>query len=187
MLTRSLVYKCVACCVGLALIGAARFAAAQASPSVALVNGAASPPQVDIVVIQDERVVDALQSKTLSWFGGSMTRVKTRQEARLDPAVVLAPSPIAGVRVWIVPRNTTTVWLYFVVQAESGGMPRYLVHELLLDNGLDELGLEQVAQVVYFASQALWAGQLQSTTRFFCTGDILSPLSQLTRLAIKAY
>ena len=58
----------------------------------------------DIVVIQDERdnaekwrsFDDALQSKTRSWFGGSMTRVTTRQESRLDPAVVLAPSSIVG-------------------------------------------------------------------------------------------
>ena len=115
MLTRILVHKCVARCVGLALVGTARLAAAQA---VMQVNGTESPPQVEIVVIQDEHV-DAIQSKTLSWFGGWTTRVKTRQEARLEAAVVLAPSPVAGVRVWIVPRSATTVWLYFVVQVDS--------------------------------------------------------------------
>jgi len=59
------------------------------------------------------------------------------------------------------------VWLYFVVQVEGGSTPRYLVHELQLDNGLDELGLEQVAQVVCLSSQALWTGQIQSTRRQF--------------------
>lgn len=167
MLTRSLVYKCVARCVGLALVSAAKLAAAQPNPSAMQVNGTQSPPQVDIVVIQDEDDIDALQSKTLSWFGGSMTRVKTRQEARLDAAVVLSPSPVAGVRVWIVRSSATTVWLYFVVQVERGSIPRYLVRELRLDNGLDELGLEQVAQVVYLSSQALWTGQIQSTRRQF--------------------
>ena len=41
------------------------------------------------------------------------------------------------------------------------------MRELLLDNGFDELGLEQVAQVIYLSSQALWSGQAQSTRRQF--------------------
>ena len=31
-----------------------------------------------------------------------------------------------------------------------------------LENGLDELGIEQVAQIVYLSSLALWAGDLES-------------------------
>ena len=124
-------------------------------------------PRVDIVVVQNACDVVALQTKVRSWFDRTTTQLTARQEPRLNDNEVLAPSTVAGVRVWIVARTATTAWLYFVVQREPGGTPRYLARFIALDRGFDELGMEQVAQVVYLSSLALWAGQVQDTRRQF--------------------
>jgi hypothetical protein len=128
-------------------------------------EGNSTLPEAELIVVQQACDVPALQTKTQSWFAGSPTRVHARLEPSLEPRAVLTPSPIAGVRVWIVTRDTTTVWLYFAVQTEPAAQPRYLMRDIKLDRGFDELGLEQVAQVIYLASTALWTGQLQSPRR----------------------
>jgi len=151
------------CCLAPCLLTIAGQASAQASSLVQGGNVAPSLPRVDIAVVQNACDAMALQTKTLSWFVGSVTLVSARQEPGLDAGAVLAQSPVAGVRVWIVARTATTVWLYFAVQPEPGRVPRYLVRDIELDRGFDELGMEQVAQVVYLSSMALWTGQLQST------------------------
>jgi hypothetical protein len=57
------------------------------------------------------------------------------------------------------------VRLFFAVEDRAREIPRYLVHDVALDRGLDELGMEQLAQVVYLSAMALWAGNVESSRR----------------------
>jgi hypothetical protein len=51
---------------------------------------------------------------------------------------------------------------FFAVKPAEGAA-RYLVSDVALDGGLDELGIERLAQVVYLSASGLWAGNLEST------------------------
>jgi len=151
-----------ALCLAAAFLGPARQAWAQSARSVQTAQKAHSLPRVDVSVVESACDASDLQTKVGSWFAGSKTTVSTHSERKLDPDSVLAPSPLQGVRLWIAARNSTTVALYFAVQPEPGVVPRFLVRDIALDHGFDELGMEQLAQVIFLSSLALWSGQLQS-------------------------
>jgi hypothetical protein len=64
--------------------------------------------------------------------------------------------------VWIVLADTSA-HVFYSVQERPGEAPRFLVNDVPLDGGLDELGIEQLAQVVYPSALALWAGSVESS------------------------
>lgn len=117
------------------------------------------PSAVHVVIVGQAPA--SLEERISSWFpASSMVTTVTRQES-LDPAEVLHPATIWPVGVWVVIREPGAR-LFFSVDMADGTKPRYLTNDLELEHGLDEVGMEQLAQVVYFSSLALWRGELES-------------------------
>jgi len=81
----------------------------------------------------------------------------------LEPSSVLAAIGHPGVRVWILLGEPKTARAFFTVQERPGQAPRYLVTDVVLENGLDELGIERLGQVVYLSAMALWAGTVETS------------------------
>jgi hypothetical protein len=112
------------------------------------------------VVLVGAEPVSTFSRRLASWFA-STTRVTVRNESRLDADRILGPKDESGVYVWIELRSSALGRVYFVV-SEKNARQRFLVRDVALENGLDELGVERLAQVIYSSVLALWQGRVQS-------------------------
>jgi hypothetical protein len=117
-----------------------------------MVPGAAQPPA-------------SLEERVLSWFSADTLKLSGQRGQQLDPASVLAGLDEPGVKVWLLPRTATSVRLFFSVKDPAGAPIRYLVTDFVLPRGFDELGLEQLSQVIYLSTMALWEGRMESSRR----------------------
>jgi hypothetical protein len=143
-----------------ALVGAGRRAAAQPPVNPAL--AAAPPPRVDLTIVATPEVEGLVEARIVSWFQGQSTVARATRSDTLDSAAVLSRSAEPGIRVWIVLRDPSVGRVFFSV-VDPNLARRFLVQDVSLPGGLDELGVEQLAQVVYLSAQALWAGSVEST------------------------
>jgi hypothetical protein len=123
----------------------------------------AFPPRVDVAIVGSMPGGDALGSRVESWFAAQPTTVSVRSMPLLAAGEVLGARELTGVKVWVVLRSPSVARLFFAVAETEAGTPRYLVRDVTLDGGLDELGMEQVTQVIYVSALALWSGTLQSS------------------------
>jgi hypothetical protein len=73
----------------------------------------------------------------------------------------LTPRAGALVQVWVTRRSDKLARLYFA-SAESGTV-RYLLRDLELERGLDEVAAEELAQSVHLSTLALLDGQLETS------------------------
>jgi hypothetical protein len=101
-------------------------------------------------------------SARLQSLFGAETRVSVAATYAIKPDEVLGPKQAPGVHVWITTPSRSNARLYFVVVDASAPEQRFLMRDVELGEGLDELGLERVAQVVHASAQALWQGQSES-------------------------
>jgi hypothetical protein len=62
------------------------------------------------------------------------------------------------VNVWITSGKSGNARIYFATTRRSGRDPVYLVRDLQLPHGLDELGAERIAQVLYLSTVAILEG-----------------------------
>ncbi len=99
----------------------------------------------------------------MSWFHEQGTPTRSSQQAVVDPQAFFLPTGEAGVRIWIMLKLPALVRLFFAVERPDGAEAHYLARDVALDAGLDEIALEQVAQVVNLSATALWAGNLESS------------------------
>jgi hypothetical protein len=120
------------------------------------------PPAVHLTIVGDAPA--SLEDRLASWFPAESVFTSVTRQHALDPAEVLQPSRRARVGVWIVIREPGAR-LFFSVERAQASAPRYLTTDLELEQGLDEVGMEQLAQVVYLSSVALWTGQAESARR----------------------
>jgi hypothetical protein len=127
--------------------GLARFATAQPEQNSV---------RVDVVLVASCARDATLATRIKTWFGASAISVKVASTLATDE--ILAPRPWPGVRVWCTQPALGRARLYFVVSTEPGLPPRFLVRDIELPTGLDELGQERVAEVVRASSLALWEG-----------------------------
>lgn len=133
---------------------------------VALVGAPASaqPRAVDLVFIGDATDASGLTlvlTELLDRLEVELRRGPIR--TALDAREVLTPDPEAPpalARVWIEAGEERTT-LYLV----DGDWERILVRHVPLEDGLDEVGREQVAHIVYAAVEALIAGARIGLTR----------------------
>jgi hypothetical protein len=145
--------------VGVLLSMCEATAYAQVTENAARADGTSLPPRVTIKLVGDAGEAAALEERVLSWFRQQGTITESSRQSTLDPQAVFSPQE-PGVQIWIVLQLPASVRLLFAVQDEEQNAPRYLVRDVALDGGLDEIGLEQVAQVVNLSTMALWAGNL---------------------------
>ena len=96
-----------------------------------------------------------------SWFSSDVV-LDFKRESTLDPDRVLRPRESARAEVWVTIRSMRTARVYFVVTASQGSSQRFLVRDIDLENGFDEVGKERLAQVVHASLLALWEGRAES-------------------------
>jgi hypothetical protein len=148
-----------------ALVGAAYLARAPSVQAVEAADAAPRPglPAAEVVVVGEFPNADAVGPRVTSWFAGQSIAATDSRTAKLHADVVFAPSETVGVRVWVMLAAPTQARLFFAVQDQAGVSSRFLVQDVELTGGVDELGLERLAQVAYLSAVALWEGNAESS------------------------
>lgn len=100
------------------------------------------------------------EQRVRSWFEPEGYRVSVESAAYLEPRRVLAPEQGALVDAWITLRGARAARLYFVSADPETGRAKYLLRDLELQNGLDEVAAEALSQAVHWSAVALLEGQL---------------------------
>jgi hypothetical protein len=163
---RSNVYRCGALGCALALTsGLAQ--AADASPAAVATTAPAAPehasvPHVDVAVVGRFSNAEQMGARVASWFTGQGIAAQTRLAPELSPSSLFEPIETPGVRIWLTQSTPTMARLFFAVQ-ERSQPPRFLVQDVELRSGVDELGIERLAQVAYFSAIAAWEGSAESS------------------------
>jgi hypothetical protein len=155
--------RLLACCLVMASARAAQAKIDEPDPAVPLAPTRASVPKVEITVVGDFPNADAVGTRVASWFDGQSIPNSTAHSAELSPGVVFTPGGAEGVRLWLVLSAPNAARLFFAVQEHADALPRFLVQEVELSGGVDELGLERLAQVAYLSAVALWEGSAESS------------------------
>ena len=124
-------------------------------PSASLTASTAQSPALVITVITAEAEVPTFRERVSSWFSdGTRVRVAVASELRADH--LFAPPPQEA-NVWVVLPSPERALVLFSLR-ERGEPARYLLREVRLISGLDELGLERLASVIHSATLALREG-----------------------------
>lgn len=134
----------------------------QNDPPAMLANEATT--RVDIVLVGRARAEGSLAARIQSWFGET-ARLSIAAEAELVAERVLGPLPARHICVWLTLRSAQEARLYFAVGGETRAATRYLVRDVPLEHGFDEIGSERVAQVVHSSVTALIEGSIAVAER----------------------
>jgi len=121
--------------------------------------------EVEVVLVGVLGEGPVFASRVTSWFAPEHFHVSVRRAPFLEPKQVLSPSADAFVHVWVTLSNKQLARLYFASASGNGagaGAASYFLRELRLENGLDEIGAEHVAEVLNLSTQAFVEGQAQS-------------------------
>lgn len=111
--------------------------------------------RLTITVVTAESGVPTLRERVGSWFSDG-TEVEVGVAAALPSEDLFAAAP-GELQVWVVQLSAERALVMFSNAAGRDGA-RYLLREVRLVSGLDELGLERLASVIHTASLALRAG-----------------------------
>jgi hypothetical protein len=129
-------------------------------PARAAVPPADDPPLVELAVAGDAGGAELVAARVESWFQG---QVRVARSASAAPRAAPGPADHAGIRVWIALEGPTAARVLFAVQRSPAQPPRYLVSDVPVDEGFDELGVERLGQIVYLSAMALWEGNVGSS------------------------
>ena len=108
---------------------------------------------VDFVAIEHPEELDA---KIASWFASQRARYASGRLERLDADRLLGIET-PGVHVFVTEVEPRLYRIYFAFR--EGAARRFLVRDIALPSGLDEVGMENAAQVIFSASLALSEGR----------------------------
>jgi hypothetical protein len=134
------------------ILGVAPAHAQSSEPAAAETVARAATP-VEIILVGRAGSEGSLAERIRSWFGSDVTLSIARDQA-LAAERVLGPRA-TGVGVWVTLRGPNQARLYFAAAVEAEEPTRYLVRDVPLADGLDEIGGERVAQVVHSSVVAL--------------------------------
>jgi hypothetical protein len=138
--------------------------AAEPKNEAAAPSGVVATTRVDVVLVGRAGTDGALGERIESWFSPATTLSITKEQ-KLVTERVLGPLPTRRVVVWVTERTAREARIYFAVTADSQEATRYLVRDVPLDAGFDELGGERVAQVVHSSVTALIEGSVEVAER----------------------
>jgi hypothetical protein len=132
-------------------------------------RGRAAPDQaasraactVTVALVGDAALDPLLARRIASWFDRGSFRIDVRAVPRLDAERVLSPQPGSCAWVWVTLRADRSARVYFVRGVEHDALS-YLVRDLRLEHGLDEIGSERVAEAIHFSVLALLEGGVSS-------------------------
>ncbi|MES1183065.1 MAG: hypothetical protein ABUL60_04570 [Myxococcales bacterium] len=120
---------------------------------------------VRVLLVAELGQEPTLSARIASWFEPSRFEVSVRAVERLEPARILAPVGAGNLEVWVAPRTGLGVRIYFATSGGAGRGPTFLVRDLPLPQGLDEMGAERLAEVLHLSAVALLEGRAQSERR----------------------
>ncbi len=123
---------------------------------------ASTPARVEIGLVGKISEDPTLPRRITSWFDAKNFRVTTRPIAQLNASQILTPQQKGTVNVWITFGKDGNARLYFATARRSGRDPVYLVRDMQLPHGLDELGSERIAQVLHLSTVAILEGQAET-------------------------
>ncbi len=149
-----------ACLFGLALALTNAVALAQASVEA---PRAAERPRVRVRVVGPLAHDAVLKRRIASWFDPARFVVSVEGASYLEPEQVLSPEHGSLVEAWVTRRGEKLTRLYFASVDPDTRKTRYLLRDLLLGAGLDEVGSEALAQAVHLSTLALLEGQVASS------------------------
>ena len=118
-----------------------------------------SPAAVEVTLVGAVGKLPAFPARVTSWFDSNRFKVSVHTATRLDASSILSPKPQRGVYAWVLLRSSTHGRLYFASASGPDRQTTYLVRDLDLEQGLDEMGAERVAQVLHLSTVALLEGQ----------------------------
>lgn len=101
-----------------------------------------------------------LRDRIQSWFDPNAYEVLLQGATYLDPNQVLAPESGLLVEAWITERSGKSLRLYFASFDAKTHKTRYLLRDISLERGLDEVAAEELAQTVHLSASALVEGEL---------------------------
>ena len=100
-----------------------------------------------------------LPRRITSWFDRKRFRVEMSSPRQLDASRILTPKHPGTLYVWATLGKDNVAHLYFATTNPSRQRVVYLTRDLQLNNGLDEIGAERVAQVLHMSALAILEGQ----------------------------
>ncbi len=103
-----------------------------------------------------------LRARIQSWFDPGAYEVTLQGATYLDPNQVLAPESGLLVEAWITERSRNSLRLYFASFDAKTRKTRYLLRDIALQRGLDEVAAEELAQAVHLSASALVEGELMT-------------------------
>src|SRR3954453_23771525 len=124
-------------------------------------NPRAALRTVHVVLVGDAALDPVLGQRIASWFDPGAFRVELELAPRLDAQRILAPAPLYGAEVWVTVRPQGAR-IYFVRGAKERRTVAYLVRDMQLERGLDEMGAERVGEAIHFSVLALLEGHASS-------------------------
>lgn len=140
--------------VGLAGALSFAFPSMAQEPSPAPRTEVQAPARVSVGFVAMGLAVE-LDAKTASWFVNQGVAYSSERLERFDADQFLnATEP--GVHVLVTHMDPERLRLFFALRERT--LRRYLVRDIALPSGLDEVGLENTAQVIFSASLALFRG-----------------------------
>jgi hypothetical protein len=143
------------------------FAVMAAAPPVRAQESGSRPREARQLRVQVTLVGPAGQSAgfdelLVEWLRREASSIELIREPSLRSDMILAPAPTQGVlRIWVVVTSPHQAFLYL---ADPEGT-RFLVREAPLNNGLDEVGREQIAQILLASTQAFLERRASSTRK----------------------
>ena len=122
------------------------------------------PPtrEVEVVLVGAIAREATLPERIRSWFDPRKFVVSVRTSDTLDVGRVLGPSGDRAAHVWITSSTREHARFYFALASENESTTLYLMRDLPLEQGLDELAAERIAQVCFLSTVALVEGQAES-------------------------
>jgi hypothetical protein len=121
----------------------------------ALAEVAEKPAQVQVVVVKGAANTQ-LAERVRTLFDRTIA-VEFREQPALVPAQVLDPARADTVYVFITLGKAGRAQIYVATRESTAREARYLLREVELESGLDEIGAETVAQVAHSSAMALWS------------------------------
>jgi len=126
-------------------------------------TGMESPShRVEIILVGKAGQDPEFGGRITSWFDSTRFRVGVHRAAEIVPQEILSPQRDQTVHAWVVLASPDRARIYFATTMGPKNRATYLLRDLALEQGLDEMGAERIAQVLYLSTVALVDGQAAS-------------------------
>jgi len=116
---------------------------------------------LEVVLVSAAGVDPTLSKRITSWFNRDRIRVRVQVKAVLEPSAILRPEGDATLHAWVA-LEAARARLYFTRHDSASQSESYLLRELELEHGLDEIGAERLAEVLHLSALALLEGSMNT-------------------------